>query len=548
MSKNYLLGFLFLGSSAYAQYISEEKLLDNQKSYQLSSCKELSCLKRTEKYIQNYEYITTFENNYYVTYIVNLDNAKVQRAKKNLRKHFPDMILRKSPPKSKNFISPPKNTKKAILNKPIQKNKIDNSSFISKYKLALKNFKNKKYEKAYTQLNELFNIKSDNLNINFYLGRSAFETKKYDEAVSAFERFLFVEPDNNRVKLEMARSFFMTKTYKESKKLLLEVKKDSTLPKKTVLIVDYYLHMIDKKVSKHSINGVLMLGIIKDSNINSRSSHESFSNVYVPSSDIYLDLTNSTEGADNWYNQEVALLNHKYKVDDTKNIKQDFLIFNKDSFDSTYNSTKVTLYSYSPALSIKHSEKLTVDYSLYTDYLRYGQKDKLKTYAFIPKFEYKYDQNNKIAGYFKYQFKDDEQDSTQNSIYKELQTKLFHTYNKKTAINSAITIYDETAKDSAQTGINYKAIKGTFSLNYKYTPRLFFAPSITYSISDYSDIDTSYLVKKKNKQTKYALATTYVYSPKWIIQGTADYTNQHSNTAPNEYDKYTFGLNLIRPF
>ena len=543
MSKNYLLGFLFLSSSTYAQYISEDKILVNQNSYQLSSCKDFSCVKRTENLIQDYDYITILEKKYYVTHIVNLDNQKVKKAKKDLRKYFPDMILRKKAPKIKNLVYPKINNKKSI-----QKNKIDNASFISKYKLALENFKKKRYEQSYTQLNELFNIKSDNLNINFYLGRSAYETKRYDQAVSAFERFLFEEPNNNRVKVEMARSFFMTKTYKESKKLLLEVKKDSKIPATTLKVVNHYLRMIDKKISKHNVSGILMLGIIKDSNINSRSNHESFSNVYVPSSDIYLDLTNSTEGADNWYNQEVALLTHKYKLDDTKNIRQDFLIYNKDSFDSAYDSTKVTLYSYSPALSVKHNEKLTIDYSLYTDYLRYGQKDKLKTYAVIPKFDYKYDKNNKITGYFKYQMKDDEQDSTQNSIYKELQTKLLHTFNKQMALTSTFTLYDETAKDSTQTGIDYTAIKGTVSFNYKYTPRLFIAPSLTYSISQYDDVDANYLVKKKNKQKKFALSTTYVYSPKLIIQGKADYTNQHSTIAPSEYDKYTFGLNLIRPF
>ena len=95
MSKNYLLGFLFLGSSTYAQYISEDKIIDHKKSYQMSSCKDFACVKHTEKLLQKYDYIITKENNYYVTYLVNLDNKKAKKVKKNLQKYFPDMILRK---------------------------------------------------------------------------------------------------------------------------------------------------------------------------------------------------------------------------------------------------------------------------------------------------------------------------------------------------------------------------------------------------------------------------------------------------------------------
>lgn len=420
------------------------------------------------------------------------------------------------------------------------------TTFTVKYKLALDHFKNKDYEKAYTILNQLFQEKSDDNNINFYLGRSAYETKRYHESIIAYEGFLFEKPNNSRVKLEMARAYFMAGIIQESKRLFLEVKSDPKIPAVTLKIVNFYLKSIEDKKNKHFVNGILMAGVLYDSNINSRSNYDTFNNVYFANQ--FIDITNTTEDASNWYNQEVALVNYKYKLSDDQVIKQDVMLYNKDSFDSTYDTTKVTLLSYTPALSVKYNEKLGIDYAIYTDYLKYAGKDKLKTFALLPKFTYRYNQKNNLSGYLKYQKKMDMQDDLKDTTYTEISTTLRHTYNKQISISSNIVISDETAKDSSQTGIDFSNIKGTLALNFIYKPTLIFTPSLAYNVKQYDDIDSNYLVKEKNKLLKIGLSTTYIHSPKWIMQANMDSTSQKSNINANEYDKYTFALNLIRTF
>lgn len=44
---------------------------------------------------------------------------------------------------------------------------------LNDYTQALNDFKNKNYQASYTLLNELFNKNLNDININFYLGRSA---------------------------------------------------------------------------------------------------------------------------------------------------------------------------------------------------------------------------------------------------------------------------------------------------------------------------------------------------------------------------------------
>ena len=540
MLNNHILLFLILVSSAYSKYTPANLILKDKATLQVNICHNRQCVVKTHEKIKTYNYITTFEGKSYITYIVNVNKKDVNTIQEKLHKTFPKIIEKK-----KIFII--KKVPKPLVDslKVEQSNK---PAFVIKYKLALDHFKKKNYEKSYILFTQLFEEKPNDININFYLGRSAYETKRYHESTIAYESFLFEKPNNTRVKLELARAFFMSNIIKESKRLFLEVKKDPKLPDLTLKIVNFYLKAIDQKKNKHFVNGIIMAGVLYDSNIYSRSNHENFNNVYLPFANVYLDLTNTTENASNWYNQEVALINYKYKLSDDKVIKQDVMFYNKDSFDSTYDDTKVFLASYAPALSVKYNEKLTIDYALYTDYLKYAGKDKLKTFALFPKYNYRYNQSSNLSGYIKYQKKMDMQDNTKDSTYTELSTTLAHNYNNKVSITSNILIADESAKDSSQTGIDYSNIKGTLSLNYKYIPTLYFTPNVSYSVTKYKDVDSSFLEKAENKLFKIALSSTYIYSPKWIVQSSFDKTTQKSNFSTNEYDKYTFALNLIRTF
>jgi len=540
MLVKYLLFFLILNSFVYSKHIMKDMLLNNKESFQVSTCSGLECVANTEVALEHYDFITTFNNNYYVIYVVNIDATNKEQIRKELQNRFPDMIL-----KNANFI----NEKLQFLethNQVLSNTKYTSNAFLEKYKTALEYFKNKNYAKSYTLLNELLGTKQNDLNLNFYLGRSAYEIKRFDEAVSAYERFLFKKPDNMRVNLEMARTFFMTNVYKESKKLFLEVKKDPKIPKETLVIVDSYLKLIDKRTSKHFINGAIIIGVNYDSNYGSQDE----SNYFDYYNDKAIIGANSVAVEDDsaWYNQEIALINYKYKMNDKQEIKQEVMIFNKDSFHSQYNSTDITLLSYTPALSVHYTPKFSIDYALYMDYLKYGGKSKLKTIALFPQFVYKNDVNNKYFGYIKYQKKIDMQDKTQNSKYTEAGISFNHIYNYQIDFTSNITLTDEKADDKTQTDIDYTGVKAKFLSNYKYNPTLFITPSISYDITKYKNKDQVDLVKKENKRFKFGVSSTYIYTPQWIIQSNIDYTKQSSNILINEYSKHTFTLNLIRAF
>lgn len=438
------------------------------------------------------------------------------------------------------------------LNLVAKEQKIDNTKesnsstkkeILDKYKKALIYYKNKEYEKSYQLFTELFNKNLNDVNINFYLGRISFELRKYQEALVAYERVLFQKPESIRTKYEMARAYFILNEFKESKRLFDEVKKAEALPDHVKISVEKYLEIIDTKVKKHSIGGLLMVGAIYDSNYGSQNEDNYLE--YLPQFD-----TANVSDESTIFHQEVALLNYKYRYSDNKNIKFDFVVLNKQSSYTEYGDRDIQFVSLSPIFSILHTDKLSVDYGLYFDYLRYGYIPTLQTFAFLPKINYKHNKDTSISGYLKYQSKTNLIDSyTKNdSKYIELSASISHKYSKKITFTPSLTFINEKAEDSSATGVDYSAIKLAISSNYIYTPSIYFTPSLTYTYSKYDDLDSVKEIKEERENTKIAISAIKVFSPKWILNSSIDYTVQSSNIVKNEYDKYTMGIHIIRPF
>ena len=88
----------------------------------------------------------------------------------------------------------------------------------NKYITAATMYNTKQYQKAYDMFYELFLENNNNININYFLGKSAFNLEKYDEATAAFERVLIQKPDFNQARYDYARILYKLKQNEEAKK------------------------------------------------------------------------------------------------------------------------------------------------------------------------------------------------------------------------------------------------------------------------------------------------------------------------------------------
>ena len=421
-----------------------------------------------------------------------------------------------------------------------------NKKFQTIYKEAVTLFRNKNYKESLKLFDVLFDTKSDDPGINFYMGRNYFELKDYDNALGAYERVLIVSPDSIRTKLEVARCYFLLGMYPESKTLFTEIEK-SEIPQSVRKNVQKYLSILEQKLKKHIFGGIFIVGAAYESNINNRADS---SNFYIPK---YANINNgifdnSTVDENDMAHQEILLMNHSYILSDTRTLKNDVMMFAKTYKDNS--SKNIRLISYSPTYAITHWEKLQVDYSIFYDTLWYGSKHLLSTHGIYPKLKYKLDANKEIGSYFKYQVKRNEQKANENkdSSVKELSLNLKQTLDTKNILMPSITYSTERKKRGELTNVNNDSFSYDLAFTNIYTKKISFSPKFTYKTTNYKQNDTMYLKKQKDKQYQCSFTSTYLHDKGFIVQNVLNYTKNDSNIVSSEYDKYSITFNFIKQF
>ena len=421
---------------------------------------------------------------------------------------------------------------------------------LNSYAEALQLYKKKEYQGAYGVFNDLFLKNLNNLNINFYLGRSAYELGLFDEAILAYERILFEKQDTLRVQFELGRTYVAKENYLYGKKYFEEIVANNETPNDLKVVSQKYLELIDEKISKHKIGGALIFGINYDSNINNSSKNSVFSNVYIPNFNTYVDMNNSTKKESGVSHQEIAILNHKYQLNDLMEIKTDGMFFGKFMFDSDLKEKNIKMGGIASALSIQHQENLILEYGVFLDNLWVGGENYMQSYGIFPKVHFLKDPKTVVDGHFKYQKKLYQQQTNKqkNSNYSEIGVTYKFAYDEKFTLIPNIFISKENASNKEAIGVDNNAFGIGFGVNILQTPKWFLMPSSNYKITKYEDIDTSYLKKQEDKELSIKLSSTYIYSSLWIVQGELGHTIQSSNIEPNQYTKHNFGINLIRSF
>lgn len=110
------------------------------------------------------------------------------------------------------------------------------------------------YASAYKKFYDLYELKSDEPVVNFYLGRCATELKKYDEAILAFERVVAVDPNHARSRMEMARVYMEEGSYD-----IAEVELKNTLEYNLPENIKVQVHTLLSAIEKSRKNTLLTL-------------------------------------------------------------------------------------------------------------------------------------------------------------------------------------------------------------------------------------------------------------------------------------------------
>lgn len=175
----------------------------------------------------------------------------------------------------------------------------ENSASESEYRKGVELFNSSDFKKAYSVFSDLVKQNPSDMNLNFYLGRSAYETEDYETAIFAFDRMLISQPDLHRVRLEMARAYMKLGSYDEAERLFNEVLAASP-PHEVQENIHLYLENISASRKNHNFRGSFLAGAAFDSNVYASPISET---IKIPALD---DLPVSIDSAESDFYYEMA--------------------------------------------------------------------------------------------------------------------------------------------------------------------------------------------------------------------------------------------------
>jgi len=178
------------------------------------------------------------------------------------------------------------------------------------------------FKAAYDTFFTLFKQNPGDLDVNFYLGRSAFEKGDYEAAIMAFERILISQPDATRVKLEIARCHLKLGANEVAKKIFNDVL-ETNPPDEVKQNIRNLLASVRESEKKHFFSGLISLGVGWDDNAATAPSKTTiyYSQDVVDTSTglaTQLELPTTVDGAESdIIYSHTALLNYQFRVPET---------------------------------------------------------------------------------------------------------------------------------------------------------------------------------------------------------------------------------------
>jgi hypothetical protein len=180
----------------------------------------------------------------------------------------------------------------------------------------------------------------------------------------------------------------------------------------------------------------------------------------------------------------------------------------------------------------------------------YGSEPYMYTYAFNPKLWYKINNSLSLNSSIKYQKKVYSASSNHNNDATNLSLKINSNWKYKDDLqfNSGVSLEKERKVRGSLTNIDYD--KASFSIGgaKNINNSLKIGLNLSYALQKYKDYDSFYQNKREDKEYSFEINSLYNLPNKFILKTNAVYTKNNSNQVAFKYDKYTFGINVIKPF
>lgn len=404
------------------------------------------------------------------------------------------------------------------------------------YQKANQAYAAQSYQEAYPLYEQLNDQFPENPGINFLLGRCALEVKLYDEAIAAFDRVLILNPQHNRTRLELARLYTEIGQY-DLAETELDTVLSGQLPSDVRDIVLTFKSNIDKRLSRHTFNGVIVMGGGYDSNANNDIGNKAF---LVPSFNLWLDGQEEVSTTNMF---ATSVLNFGYDFGDRGGWSIENSVVGYTVANAKERQNNLSLISLSAAPTW-FDQDYRLQFPLTYDRIYMDDKGYMYNLSGGAKISYLLDTTSQIIGGYTYKrgYYDD------NSALNVSSHSFFASYKKAfgenptiIGLNTSYSINNElegSRTDVTSHGYSYGAeVSKTFP--YQINGAFVYSVGSTF----YEETDVTFGTMRRDRRKNYELRLSKFIQNNFSLNAIAAYIQNDSNQAPFEYDKMTFQLN-----
>ena len=422
--------------------------------------------------------------------------------------------------------------------------------FASNFSDALELFEEKKYLEAYELFEKAFFEDMGNIEVNFYLGRTAFELKLFKEAQVAFDRVLMMNENHTRAKLELGRTLLEKGSLLEAEKLLNEAL-NSNPPEIVKQKIRFLLFQINQKKKKHYFNLMVSLGRGFETNINNTVNqdilvnylYDKYSSYNIEKEDIETD-----EKLDSVFYSENMALFYKYKIDEKTFFTSNLNIYNHNyKYEEDKNTHQYNLFFVGGNFGIEKFIKNSKYEFLGTlGRVNFGNQHLLNVFAIKPKFSFFKKNGFTFESYYQHKIKKfvtseyDGRDSFEDLLSFGFSKNMSKAFLKA---NYTYLIEEQINQDSTVSFIDNSEYN--LKLNFMYELPFKIMSNFEYNrrIIKYND-EIEDNKKRKDIYSSYLVSLSKEITDDFELSLNFNYIDNESNYIPMNYDKKVSLVNL----
>lgn len=408
------------------------------------------------------------------------------------------------------------------------------------YQRALYAYDSKEYAQAFTLLEPIVSVASDDAEANFYFGRCALELKNYAEAEAALDRVLIIDPNHTRSKLELTRLYMETKQFELAQRFLDEALQEP-IPLHVKQNLEQLKAMVDEKQSRHTLAASLAIGMDYDTNIGNdvgQGVSQTISNILALSGN---DKHKSTALF------QTALLAHAYDMGERGGMTWESTVMAYNKNLANHTEKNLLLGSFTSGLAYSFdTHKLSIQ-GLYErvslgseDYLGSSGVSLNAKEVMSPSWLLEADITKRYNDYI-----DQETTDTVSTAY-TVGSK--YAFVQNDWIVSAYASYIQERDDETLSFLSYNEKRYSIDITKALARNLKTTLGYSYRDLHYTEFDTLFLLKRHDTENAYTAGLLYTLDARSSITLQYRYSDHHSNNALYDYTKHVMALSYVRNF